>query len=122
MPQIRGNVAYTGYSTVEPRVRNDAGMVGASDCRNRYSIWPGGGRGGNSGSGDITGHHMARAEETNRTCSEKWYHSDRTDAATTAGQCVNRRTVLNRMSATRGRVTNENTTCTGRGRSILRSI
>ena len=35
MPQMRGNVAYTGYSGEWPNVRNDAGIVGASDCRNR---------------------------------------------------------------------------------------
>ncbi len=35
MPQMRGNPAYTGYSGVCPNVRNEAGMVGASDCRNR---------------------------------------------------------------------------------------
>ena len=77
IPQIRGNVPYTGYERWSPNVRNDAGMVGASDCRNRYSICPGAGSAGYSGSGDITGHHIRSAVETNSTCSPKCDHPDR---------------------------------------------
>src|SRR5438128_12639238 len=103
MPQILGNVAYTGYSGEEPNVRKAAGTFGARDWTNRYTICAGAGNAGSSGSGDTIGHHMIKAETTSATCAPKWNASERTDSVTTAGQWVNSRTALNRINAGKGR-------------------
>src|SRR6266550_7670609 len=109
MSQMRGNVAYTGYRGTWPNVRNDAGIVGASDWTNRYSIWPGGVSGGISGSGETTGHHITTAEPSRSVCKRKCESSEWTDRVTTAGQWLNNRSPLNTTIAGRGRVRKRHT-------------
>jgi hypothetical protein len=121
-PQILGNVAYTGYRGLLPNVRNDAGIVGASDWKNRYSIWPGSDSGGSSGSGEATGHHIASADETASACRPKCASSERTERSTISGQCVNSSTPLKNAIATTGRTATRAARPTTRVRRIARSI
>src|SRR5438477_6066417 len=122
IPQIRGNVAYIGYRGLDPKVRNDAGIVGASDWKNRYIICAGAGSAGSSGSGDMIGHHIASAAKTRRAWSAKCRSSDRTEAVTIAGQWVKNRTALKNTRATSGRVKNRATALIGLSLSHALSI
>jgi hypothetical protein len=105
-----------------PNVRNEAGIVGASDWKNRYSSCPGRESAGSSGSGDSTGHHITIAEPSSAVCSEKCASSERTDSDTTAGQWTKNRNPLAITRATSGRVSKAHAERTGGGRSRARHI
>ena len=80
-------------------MRNDAGTVGTTDCRNRKSRRPSGWRRGTSGSGLSSGIHTINDDRKIKVCTPKWRSACSSAAFTTTGVCVTITTRLNTIVA-----------------------
>src|SRR5680860_709685 len=104
------------------KVRKEAGTVGSTDCRNRYSILAGGLSRGSSSTRPTTGDHIMNEVTTKKKCNPKCSGSERRDASTSEGQCDTATNTLKAISATIGRVKKRAALSTAGGEtSALRS-
>ena len=84
-------------------MRNEAGIVGTTDWRNRNAIRRGGTRRGISGSGLTTGIQTISAVTTSTVWAAKWAQPDSRVRSTTAGQWTSTMVTLKTTSAGKNR-------------------